>query len=165
MQGIHRWPVNSPHKGSVTRNLVPFDKVIMFKRFEPISELIAGLSKKKIAFIEQCAFDFEIYYLYPYKPSHAAIYIVKYNTQNATLTAIIGGWEWHMYMMTSWNGKIFRVIGPLWGEAFGHWWIPITEASHAELSCFLWSAPERRVGQTIGATVIWEAITLIMTSM
>ena len=27
--GIHRWPVNSPHKGPVTRNLFPFDDVIM----------------------------------------------------------------------------------------------------------------------------------------
>ena len=27
--GIHRWPVNSPHKGPVTRNMFPFDDVIM----------------------------------------------------------------------------------------------------------------------------------------
>ena len=26
---IHRWPVNSPHKGPVTRNIFPFDDVIM----------------------------------------------------------------------------------------------------------------------------------------
>ena len=26
---IHRWPVNSPHKGPVTRKLFPFDDVIM----------------------------------------------------------------------------------------------------------------------------------------
>ena len=29
MRGIHRWPVNSQHKGSVTRNMFPFDDVIM----------------------------------------------------------------------------------------------------------------------------------------
>ena len=28
--GIHRWPVNSPHKGPVTRKMFPFDDVIMF---------------------------------------------------------------------------------------------------------------------------------------
>ena len=28
---IHRWPVNSPHKGSVTRKMFPFDDIIMFK--------------------------------------------------------------------------------------------------------------------------------------
>ena len=27
--GIHRWPVNSPHKGSVTRQMLLFDDVIM----------------------------------------------------------------------------------------------------------------------------------------
>ena len=29
MRGIHRWPVNSPHKGPVTRKMIPFDDVIM----------------------------------------------------------------------------------------------------------------------------------------
>ena len=27
--GIHRWPVNSPHKGPVTRNFFSFDDIIM----------------------------------------------------------------------------------------------------------------------------------------
>ena len=27
--GIHRWPVNSPHKGPVTRKMFPFEDVIM----------------------------------------------------------------------------------------------------------------------------------------
>ena len=29
VQGIHRRPVNSPHKGPVTRKMFPFDDVIM----------------------------------------------------------------------------------------------------------------------------------------
>ena len=29
VRGIHRWPVNSTHKGPVTRNFFPFDDVIM----------------------------------------------------------------------------------------------------------------------------------------
>ena len=29
VRGIHRWPVNSPHKGPVTRKIFPFDDVIM----------------------------------------------------------------------------------------------------------------------------------------
>ena len=29
VKGIHRWPVNSPHKGPVTRTMFPFDDVIM----------------------------------------------------------------------------------------------------------------------------------------
>ena len=33
MRGIHQWPVNSPHKWSVTRKMFPFDDVIMLKPF------------------------------------------------------------------------------------------------------------------------------------
>ena len=29
VRGIHRWPVNSPHKGPVRRKMFPFDDVIM----------------------------------------------------------------------------------------------------------------------------------------
>ena len=29
VRGIHRWPVNSPHKGPVARKMLPFDDVIM----------------------------------------------------------------------------------------------------------------------------------------
>ena len=54
-----------------------------------------------------------------------------------------------MIMMTSSNGNIFRVTGPLWGESTGHRWIIFTKASDMELWCFLWSAPEQTVPQTI----------------
>ena len=47
------------------------------------------------------------------------------------------------FMMTSSNGNIFRVNGPLCGEFTGHRWIPLTKASDAELWCFLWYAPEQ----------------------
>ena len=30
VRGIHRYPMNSPHKGPVTRKMFPFDDVIMF---------------------------------------------------------------------------------------------------------------------------------------
>ena len=29
VRGIHRWPVNSPHKGPVTRKMFPFNDVIV----------------------------------------------------------------------------------------------------------------------------------------
>ena len=70
----------------------------------------------------------------------------------------------HCIMMTSPSGNIFRVTGPLCGEFTGHRWIPFTKASDAELWCFLWSAPEKTVEQTIVGLVIWDAIELIMTS-
>ena len=68
-------------------------------------------------------------------------------------------------MMTSSNGNIFRVTGPLLGEFTGHRWIPLTKASDAELWWFLLSAPEQTAEQTVETPVIWEAIALIMTSL
>ena len=46
----------------------------------------------------------------------------------STLRAII--------MMTSSNGNIFRVTGLLCGEFTGYRWIPLTNVSDAELSCY-----------------------------
>ena len=50
-----------------------------------------------------------------------------------------------MYTMTSSNGNIFRVAGPLRGEFTGHRWISLTKASEVGLWCFLWYAPELTV--------------------
>ena len=48
-----------------------------------------------------------------------------------------------IFMITSSNGNIFRVTGPLWGESTSHRRIFFTTAIDAVLRCFLWSAPER----------------------
>ena len=41
---IHRWPVNSPHKGPVTRKMFPFDDVIMI----PSQHIVWLLVLKKV---------------------------------------------------------------------------------------------------------------------
>ena len=46
-----------------------------------------------------------------------------------------------------WN--YFRRYWPFVRGTTGHWWIPLTKASDAVLWCFLWSAPEQTVKQTI----------------
>ena len=51
--------------------------------------------------------------------------------------------------MTSSNGNIFRVTGPLCGDFTHHGWIPRKKASDAEFWFFL-SAPEQIVEKTIG---------------
>ena len=55
----------------------------------------------------------------------------------------------HLNIMTSWNENIFDITGPFYREFTGHWWIPLTKASDAELWCFLWSAPKQTVELTI----------------
>ena len=67
---------------------------------------------------------------------------------------------------TRWRHKKENILhiftGPLWEEFSGYRLIPLTKASDAELWCFLWSAPEQTVEQTIKTPVIWDAIALIM---
>ena len=70
-----------------------------------------------------------------------------------------------IYIMTSSNGNIFHITSLLCGEFTGDRWIPYTKASDAELWCFLWSAPEPTVEQTMETPVIWDAIVLIMMSL
>ena len=50
-------------------------------------------------------------------------------------------------MMTSSNGSIFRVTGPLCGEFTSHWWIPLTKASDAVLGSFFDLRPNKRMSK------------------
>ena len=45
--------------------------------------------------------------------------------------------EWPLIMMTSLNGNIFRVTGPLCGEFTGHWWITLKKASDVSFDLHL----------------------------
>ena len=42
VRGIHRGPVNSPHKGPVTRKMFPFDDVIMRNQTVPLNQVAAA---------------------------------------------------------------------------------------------------------------------------
>ena len=50
-------------------------------------------------------------------------------------------------------------------EFTGDCWIPLTNASDVEFWCFLWSAPEQTVVQTIEKPAIWNAIMPNMSSL
>ena len=50
-------------------------------------------------------------------------------------------------MMTSSNGNIFGVTGPLCREFDGHLWIPRTKVSYAELWCFLYVRLNKRLSK------------------
>ena len=67
--------------------------------------------------------------------SYAAAHSLVLSTRGFVIPACIN-------MMTSSNGNIFRLTGPLFGEFTGPRWIPLTKASDAELWRILWSAPE-----------------------
>ena len=42
VRGIHQWPVNSPHKGPVTRKMFPFDDVVMHWTHSTIFRSFSG---------------------------------------------------------------------------------------------------------------------------
>ena len=65
------------------------------------------------------------------------------------------------YTMTSSNGNIFCVTGPLWRESTWQSPVyPLTKVNDAELWCFLWSSEKKRLIET---PVIWDTTALIMT--
>ena len=72
--------------------------------------------------------------LYPYAITNGGVFwLLPSLVNNNSIAALV---------MTSSNGNIFRVTGPLWGEFTCQRWIPHTTASDAELWCFVWFAPE-----------------------
>ena len=52
VRGIHRWPVNSPHKWPVTRKMFPFDDVIMNTRSCAIFQDLGGHNETCCLIIE-----------------------------------------------------------------------------------------------------------------
>ena len=64
-------------------------------------------------------------------------------------------------MMTTSTGNVFHVTGPSWEESTGHRWIP----PHEGFDFFLRSAPDQTVEKTIETPKIYDAITLIKTSL
>ena len=81
------------------------------------------------------------------------------------VAGVTAGDEETVFVVTSSNGDIFCVTGPLRGEFTGNRWIPLPKASDAEPWCFLRSAPKQTVEQTTETLVIWDAIALIMASL
>ena len=123
--GNSPWPVNSPHKGPVTRKMFPFDDVIMVNMCQ-----------------NMCRFDARFFrcvkITWPCGEGHGLEFGIKFvpSWQSDEWITL----KWNTMMMPS-NGDIFRVTGHLCGKFTGHRWIPRTKASDAELLYFLWSAP------------------------
>ena len=55
-----------------------------------------------------------------------------------SLCTVCGHFPWWRHQMET----FFRVTGHMCGDFTGHRWIPLTNASDAELWCFIWSAPD-----------------------
>ena len=136
--GIHRGPVNSPHKWPVTRKMFPFDDVIMNKVRQDIlwdflSTLNSGLSFMDL--------------FQPFLAQKSAcisnVLLLLFLRKRVELRGeLLHMCHTQVNMMTSSNGNIFRVTGHLCGEFPGLRWIPRTKASDAELLYCFWSVSE-----------------------
>ena len=60
VRGIHRGPVNSPHKGPVTRKMFPFDDVIMCF----VSQIVTHMSQKYDTHTDLCISRFYTWYVF-----------------------------------------------------------------------------------------------------
>ena len=120
VRGNHQSPVASPHKGSATPKMFPFDDVIMTAMSISHDELIPRIPFRMLSIV--LIFTWRDLFIY-FSQLHRSIPSIPY-------------WTHSQYMMTSSNRNIFRVTGPLWGEFTGHQRIPL-KASDVELWCFL----------------------------
>ena len=164
MRGIHRWPVNSPHKGAATQKMFPLDDVIM-------CAWVCLLTLVAISFLRM----YVMHLLIRFKVASLAIGYT-YDCPDASESILKDMGKIDQYLITTKHNKApihndfikwkhFLRYRPLWGKSTGHRWIPITKASDAELWLFLWSTPEQTVEQLIEAPVIWDAIAFIIMSL
>ena len=110
---------NFPHKGPATRKMFHFDYIIM-------GPCVSKGFHSHLGHYLIC--------------SKTALYFcVRFWHRQITLSA------GRPTMMTSSNGNIFRVTGPLYWQFIGDRLIPPTKAIDAELWCSLWSPPKQPV--------------------
>ena len=117
VQRIHRWPVNSPHKGPVTRKMFPFDDVIMnFSLEDSTWDIIVkpSLMGEGVSFI----FVFEHFeledsplclndYLQLYEPvGKQCINVVFFLLE----MAFPGGWECHAISFLSMKIRQWKML-------------------------------------------------------
>ena len=81
VRGIHRWPVNSPHKGTVTRKRFLFDDVIMINLYlmkALISYHNYGTNMIYIYIYNQSYINLHYLRFYKYKSSHSIYPYIRY---------------------------------------------------------------------------------------
>ena len=151
VRGIHRWPVNSPHKWPLTWKMYPFHDVIMYSHRSYISPRPRHSRPKYIHAHTQVwkippfcwfwttktppfstkIFHFEVQWNTPFS-SKTRLFFSLYKIKHPFLY-VCDTQDISYVMMTSSNGNIYRVTGHLCGEFTGLRWIPRTKASDAEL--------------------------------
>ena len=121
VRGIHRWPVNSPHKGPVTRKMFPFDDVIMYLEYIPLFVLLSSSYMKIfLKMLTKSPSDFYSMwknYSYMDQQNIATRYIgVQYDSQlidNYEIKKIPVLHKRHIHISTSWTRYGMLIVSTL----------------------------------------------------
>ena len=132
VRGIHRWPVNSPHKGSVTRKMFPFNDVIMLKPHHNLSQSNTVIDRHTCRILTR---DKSVRYYIVGTVIHPIINnTLIYHSLNQTSIHCAPHLSWWCYDMGILSALLALCEGnlPFAGR------FPPQRASHVELWCFLW---------------------------
>ena len=99
VRGIHRWPVNSPHKGPVTRKMFPFDDVIMVN----LHPLHMSINKSLFTFLVWVSIGW-----YPYRVEQVTL------TLESTTELCCNSWEEMTYHFDKFHNKVSILFSLLW---------------------------------------------------
>ena len=169
VRGIYRWPVDSPHKGTVTqktflfrgriaRNSTSHLHIEAWTEWQKITDgffictklflfarnyFASDYNQTVISFLQRNPLKISQYWIRHWRGAEQATSHNQHQWWPSLLMYVCVTRIQRVkmdLMMTSSNGNIFRVTGHLYGEFTGPRWIPRTKASDAELWCFLWFA-------------------------
>ena len=116
VRGIHWWPVDSPHKGPVTRKMFLFDDVIMTERCCDIYRWSNDQGHFPYA---QCTANWATNNNILGEMEMFPAAWINEDLRRAWISNHITQWTaWYMQqnMMSSHHGNGFRVTGPWWGN-------------------------------------------------
>ena len=172
LRGIHRLLVNSPHKGQ-WRGALMFPSICAWINGWVKSCEAGDLRRHRtqynvtvmIAKWQQYSYGACFFFPTGLRSTPPLKNIYCHQTSNS-----------NRYNSTIWMKPTFEIHDDVikWKHFPRYWpfvrgihrsrWIPRTKASDTELWCLLWSAPELTIEQTTVRLVIWDAISIIMTS-
>ena len=132
--------LNSDSRSNIRSRL----KFVSVRNYESLYINIAGCEKWPTFCRRHTAMDFPIFiFLSIFLSCLLLMFVTNGSVNNKPVLVAIK--VRYRTMMTSSNGNIFRVTGPLCGKFTGPGEFPAQRASYAELWCFLWSASEQTV--------------------
>ena len=88
LRGIHRWPVNSPHKRPVTQKMFPFDDVIMVPYVKPCKSSGRSIVNAWLSTSAKTIIHYQMWY----KTAYRTYYRRMFHKMEDTLQTIIFKW-------------------------------------------------------------------------